>query len=181
MSTLGGQICTFEEDLDHSHVMREPLEANMTAWDSINLFLEEEPSLWGYFHCACGWTTLLYWCVRFLSYNFDLIQLNLRNHMRNYYFIVKEVLHLLYKGMHLFIFTHGWIIWSSLFWRLINISFFGAFMVQGFFLCGGMLLMTEAFSTWFYLVHEDLWWKFSSFLLSLQDQSIEEFTLEERV
>jgi hypothetical protein len=52
--------------------------------------------------------------------------------MRNYYFIVKEVLHLLYKEMHLFIFTHGWIIWSSPFWSLIELNqyiFLGAFMV----------------------------------------------------
>jgi hypothetical protein len=48
---------------------------------------------------------------------------SLGNHTRNYYFIVKEVWHLLYKEMHLFIFTHGWIIWSSLFWSLIVVSF----------------------------------------------------------
>jgi hypothetical protein len=48
MSTLGGPICTFEEVRGYLHMSRGPLEANVAAWDNIDLFLEEKPSLLGF-------------------------------------------------------------------------------------------------------------------------------------
>jgi len=73
MSTFGGLICTFEEDVDYLHMLREPLEAGHGSLGQHLLFLEEKPSLLGLFHCTCGLTTFILLCFRLLSCNFNFL------------------------------------------------------------------------------------------------------------